>query len=147
MTGRRQQLLRFLDRRPRIVLIAEPLEQNFLWRREIRERVDEPADLHRGHVLDDLDQGRPVEGEMERAPHPRVVERLLLAVDPGALDDALIVRRRFHAWCLRRLARGYRIGDADIVDAARQNRRPKFGRKRHRMEELHLVEIRQPLFQ
>ncbi len=65
----------------RIALIADPLEQFLLRRREIRERIDEPADLHRGDVLDDLDQGRPVEREMEGAPHPRIVERLFLAVD------------------------------------------------------------------
>ena len=82
---------------------------------------------------------------MERAPHPRIVERLFLAVDPGALDDALIVRRRLQAGGLRRLARRHRIGDADVIDAAGQDRRPQLGRKRQRMKELHLVEIRQPL--
>ena len=108
VAGRRHQRLRLLDRGGRIGLIAEPLASS-LRRGEFRERVDEAADHHRRHVLDDVDQHRLVEHQMEGAAHPRIVERLLLVVHPGRLDHALVVVGAGHARRRLGLARGHRI--------------------------------------
>src|SRR6202011_4344761 len=99
----------------RILLVADPLDELGLRRGKVRERIEETADLHWGYVLHDVDQHLPVEREMERAAHPWIVERLLLVVDPGALDDALIERRGRHAGRRFGLARGHRIDDAAVV--------------------------------
>jgi len=67
--GRREQRLGLLDRRRRIWLVTHPLGELLLGRGELGERVEEAAHHHRRHVLDDVDKHRPVEHQVERAPH------------------------------------------------------------------------------
>ncbi len=139
------QRLGLLDRRRGVRLVAEALLQLVDRRRPLGERVDHAAHHHRRHVLDDVDQHRPVERQMDGAAHPRIVERLLLVVHPGALDDALIEVRRRHALGVLGLARRHRIADAGIVDAVGQDRRAELRRERQRVIELDAVEIGQAL--
>ena len=82
---------------------------------------------------------------MDGAADPRIVQRLLLAVHPGSLDDRLVEGRCRHAGRLLSLARRHRIDDAAVVDAVRQQRRAELGRERQRVVELDAVEIGQPL--
>ena len=82
---------------------------------------------------------------MDGAADPRIVERLLLVVHPGALDDALVEVRRRHALGFLRLARSDRVADAGIVDAVAEDRRAEFRRKRQDVKEFDAVEVRQPL--
>ena len=62
LAGGRHQRAGFLDRSGRIRLVAEPLVALLLRGGVVGERVEKAADHHRRHVLDDLDQRRPVEG-------------------------------------------------------------------------------------
>src|SRR5208283_5689584 len=107
-------------------------------------RVDEPADPHRRYVLDDVDQHRPVKGQVQSAAHPRVIKRFSFTVDPGALDHALVEGGGGQAGCRLRLAGGDRVGDADIIAAARQYRRPELGRKREQIVKFDAIKIGQP---
>ena len=68
-----------------------------------------------------------VEREMHGAAHARIVERLLLGVQPGALDHALVEVGGGHARRRLRLARRDRIDDARVVHAARRTAEPSSG--------------------
>lgn len=117
VAGSGHQRLGFLDRRSRVGLVAEALHQLLLGRGELREWIDETADHHRGEILDDLDQHRPVEYQMQGASDARIVIRLALVVRPRGLDHALIVVGPCHAG--RRLGTldRCRIRDPHIVHA------------------------------
>ena len=67
MPGGGHQRPRFLDRGRRIGLVADALEQFVGRRGKFRKRVNEAADPHRRHILDDVDQRMAVEGEMHGA--------------------------------------------------------------------------------
>ena len=76
--GLGHELPGLLHRRLGILLVAETLDQLGRRRGHLVERVDEAADLHGRHVLDDIDQRVAVEGQVHGPPHARIVERLLL---------------------------------------------------------------------
>jgi hypothetical protein len=75
--GAGQQSSGFLDRGCGIGLVAEPFREFLLGRGILGKWVDEAARRHRGDILDDFGQDRPVEGEVHGAAHPRIVERFL----------------------------------------------------------------------
>ena len=143
VAGGGHQRFGLIDRRGRILLVANPLEQLIGRRGELRERVHEAANSHRRHILGDIHQNMPIERQMERASHAWIVKRFLLVVGPGPLDHTLIERGCGHAGCGLGLARGHRINDACVVHAVRQDCRAELRREWKQIVELDTVEIRQ----
>ena len=73
------------------------------------------------------------------------VERFFLVVDPDALDHALIEGCRRQTRHVLGFAGRDRIGDSDVIAAARQYRRAELGRKRDEVIKFNAVEVWQPL--
>ena len=120
MPGRGHQCASFLDRRCLIDLIADPFGQLLLRRGKLRERIDEAADHHRRHILDDIHQHRLVQHQVHSAAYPRIVERFFLVVDPGRVHHALVMGVGRNLRHRLGLTERDRIRREDIVDPVRK---------------------------
>ncbi len=145
VAGRGHQCLGFLDRRCRVGLITKTLAEFGQRRGELRERIDEAAHHHRRDVLHHVDQHRLVEHEVEGPAHSGIVERLLLVVHPGRLDDALVEVHARHALGRLDPALRHRIEQTGIIDTAGEQAGAELGRERQGVIELDAVEIGQAL--
>jgi hypothetical protein len=119
MAGRGHQRTGLFDRGRGIRLVAELFAELFPGCGEFRERINKPADHHRRHVLDDIDQDGLVQGQVQGAADPLIIERFSLVVHPGRLDHALVVVGSRHPrGCLGFPGRDW-IHRADIIDPTR----------------------------
>src|SRR5271166_2093090 len=82
---------------------------------------------------------------MQGTTYAWVIERLVLRIDPDALDHALVERGSRKAGRRLGLARRDRIRNADVVAPARQYRRPELGRERDQIVKFDAIEIGQSL--
>src|SRR5205807_5696262 len=139
LTGRRHKCAGFLDRSLRIRPVAEPFIALLLRRSELRERIEEAADHHWRHILDNLYQHWPVEDQVYRAPDPRIVERFSLVVDPGCVNDTLIVGLGRHPLCRGCLPERTGVCGKNIVDTVCQYCGCHFRRKRQHVVELYSI--------
>src|SRR5882672_10109918 len=146
VSRRRHQLASLLHGRLDVLLIAELFLELGARGRHRVERVDEATHLHRGRVLDDLDQRGAVHGQMDGAAHARIGQRLvLLHVGPEGLDDRLVEVGGGDAGHLLGAPPRDGIEQPRVIHAARQEGRAQLGSERQEMVDLQLVHERQPL--